>query len=264
MSLALLSLILIAAILHATWKFFAKRSGGRLAVLWLGAAISTLATIPAAVAAQWGKPIPHDGLVIGCVSGLIHCGYWWALARMYEHGDISLAYPIARGSGVAGTAIGSLLWLREPLSASGATGIALVCVGVFVLGYQRRVEPVRMRAVLAALLTGLTITGYSLLDDRGVETMTPPAYLAVETGVGAALLFLVMRKRLHALLAPSYQRHWKTAWNAAHPDVEFGYSESEVIDFVCDGNKDALADANEAGCPLSGGNTTGGGPRDGD
>lgn len=49
--------------------------------------------------------------------------------------------------------------------------------------------------------------------------------------------------------------------NAAHPDVEFAYDESEVKDLVCDGNKNALADANEAGCPLSGGNTTGGGPK---
>jgi hypothetical protein len=47
--------------------------------------------------------------------------------------------------------------------------------------------------------------------------------------------------------------------NAAHPDVDFDYSESEVKDLVCDGDKDALADANEEGCPLSGGNTTGGG-----
>ncbi len=45
--------------------------------------------------------------------------------------------------------------------------------------------------------------------------------------------------------------------NASHPDVDYAYSVSEVMDFVCDGNKDALADANEEGCPLSGGNTTG-------
>ena len=47
--------------------------------------------------------------------------------------------------------------------------------------------------------------------------------------------------------------------NANHPDVNFGLSESEVIDAVCDGDKNTLADANEEGCPLSGGNTTGGG-----
>ncbi len=212
MSLTLLSLILSAAVLHATWNFFAKRSGGGLTVLWLGAAISTVATIPAAVAFQWGNPIPREGLLIGCASGLVHCAYWWALARMYEAGDISLAYPIARGSGVAGTAIGAIAWLREPMSFGGMIGIGAVCAGVFALGFTRRVEPVRARAGALALLTGLTITGYSLLDDRGVETMSPPTYLAVETGVGAAALALIMRKRLRLALVPAYRTHWKTAW----------------------------------------------------
>lgn len=212
MSLTLLALILFAATLHATWNFFAKRSGGGLTVLWLGAAISTVATIPAAVASQWGKPIPRDGLAIGVVSGLVHCAYWWALARMYDAGDISLAYPVARGSGVAGTAIGSLLWLHDPLSLTGALGIGAVCAGVFVLGYQRRVEPVRLRAVVAALFTGLTITAYSLLDDRGVEAMAPPTYLAIETGVGAVALALLLRRRLQNAVVPAYKKHWKTAW----------------------------------------------------
>lgn len=212
MSLTLLSLILFAAVLHATWNFFAKRSGGGLTVLWLGAAISTVATIPAAVISQWGRPLPHAGLVIGCISGVIHCAYWWALARMYEAGDISLAYPVARGSGVAGTAIGSILFLREPLSPLGALGIGSVCVGVIALGFQRRAEPVRARVVALALITGLTITGYSLLDDRGVEHMSPPAYLAIETGVGAMGLALLMRGRLRDAIVPSYKKHWKTAW----------------------------------------------------
>ncbi len=212
MSFALLALILSAALLHATWNFFAKRSGGGLTVLWIGAAIATVATIPAALAAQWGKPIPRDGLIIACISGLVHCAYWWALARMYEAGDISLAYPIARGSGVAGTAIGSLIWLHDRLSFLGTLGIGAVCVGVIALGFQRRAEPVRTRAVVLALITGLTITGYSLLDDRGVTSMTPPTYLAIETGVGAVALALLLGRRLKIAVVPAYRRHWKTAW----------------------------------------------------
>lgn len=49
--------------------------------------------------------------------------------------------------------------------------------------------------------------------------------------------------------------------NASHPDVDFGHDVSWVQDQVCDGDKDDLADANEQGCPLSGGNTTGGGDK---
>jgi hypothetical protein len=49
--------------------------------------------------------------------------------------------------------------------------------------------------------------------------------------------------------------------NSTHPDVEYGLDTSEVMDLACDGDKDALASENEEGCPLSGGNTTGGGPK---
>jgi drug/metabolite transporter (DMT)-like permease len=210
MSSALLALILLAAILHATWNFFAKRTGGSLTVLWLAALVSTLATIPTAIAVQIGQPFSTRGLLIGVCSGVVHCVYWWALARTYQRGDISLTYPIARGSGVLGTAVGSMLWLREPLSTLGAIGIAGVCAGVFALGYQRRIEPVRTRVVLLALLTGLTITGYSLLDDQGVETMAPAVYLAVETGVGVLLLSIFGWNRIRASAPNAYRLYSRT------------------------------------------------------
>jgi hypothetical protein len=65
---------------------------------------------------------------------------------------------------------------------------------------------VRTRVVLFALLTGLTITGYTLLDDHGVELLAPPVYLAVETGVGV----LILARRLEANPARgtrAYRRH---------------------------------------------------------
>ena len=212
MSTALLLLILLAAFIHALWNFFAKKTGGSLTVLWLGALMSTLLVTPLAITVQWGHPFATRGLWIGIVSGCVHCAYWWALARMYRRGDISLSYPIARGSGVLGTAIGSMLLLREEPSFAGATGIAFVCAGVFALGFQRRVEPVRTRVVWLALLTGLCITGYSLLDDRGVDTLAPPVYLAVETGVGVALLTIAGWKRIRAAAPRIYKRYERTVW----------------------------------------------------
>ena len=212
MSTGLLSIILLAALLHATWNLFAKRAGGSLIVLWLGALVSTLVTLPTAIAVQWGTPISRQGLLIGITSGFVHCAYWWALARMYRHGDISLAYPIARGTGVLGTALGAQLLLHEPLSVPGALGIASVCAGVFTLGFQRRVERVRAHVVMFALLTGATITGYSLLDDRGVETVAPPVYLALETGVGVLLLGLAGWKRIRAGAPKMFRRYSRTVW----------------------------------------------------
>jgi drug/metabolite transporter (DMT)-like permease len=234
MSSALLLLILLAAFIHAFWNLFARKTGGSLTVLWLGALISTLIMIPIAIGVQRGHPFSRRGLYIALVSGLVHCTYWWSLARMYRRGDISLSYPIARGTGVLGTAIGSMIFLREPLSFLGATGVAFVCAGVFALGFQRRAEPVRTRVVLLALLTGLSITGYSLLDDRGVESMAPPVYLAIETGVGVLILSIAGWRRLQAAAPRMYQRYRRTVWivglgsPATYLIILFAYSRGPV------------------------------------
>jgi drug/metabolite transporter (DMT)-like permease len=234
MSTALLLLILLAALIHAVWNLFARKTGGSLIVLWLGALISTLMMIPIAAGVQAGHPFSTRGLCIGLTSGVVHCAYWWSLARMYRRGDISLSYPIARGSGVLGTAIGSLIFLREPLSFLGATGIAFVCAGVSALGFQRRPERVRTRVVLLALLTGLSISGYSLLDDRGVESMAPPVYLAIETGMGVLLLAIVGWRRLRAGAPKMYRRYRRTVWivgigsPATYLIILFAYSRGPV------------------------------------
>ena len=137
---------------------------------------------------------------------------------MYEHGDISLAYPIARGSGVAGTALGSIFLLREPLSAVGATGIASVCAGVFALGFQRRVEPVRARAVALAVtvmppeadVTVPTISVTSPADGAAVSS-------TVSVLVSAADNIGVVKVELYAdgaLKATSTKSPFTTSWNA--------------------------------------------------
>jgi uncharacterized membrane protein len=66
--------------------------------------------------------------------------------------------------------------------------------------------------VLLALLTGLSITGYSLLDDRGVASMAPPVYLAIETGVGVLILGLAGWRRIRAAAPIIYHRYQRTVW----------------------------------------------------
>src|SRR5678810_495926 len=85
MSTALLLLILLAAFIHALWNFFAKKTGGSLTVLWLGALMSTLLVTPLAIGVQWGHPFATRGLWIGIVSGFVHCAYSVSYTHLRAH-----------------------------------------------------------------------------------------------------------------------------------------------------------------------------------
>jgi uncharacterized membrane protein len=88
--------------------------------------------------------------------------------------------------------------------------------------------------VLLALLTGLSISAYSLLDDRGVERMAPPVYLAIETGVGMLLLSAVGWRRLQVAAPLMYARYRRTVWivglgsPATYLIILFAYSRGPV------------------------------------
>jgi uncharacterized membrane protein len=108
--------------------------------------------------------------------------------------------------------VGSMVLFHDRLSIAGGAGIASVCAGVLTLGYQRRSESVRAHAVLMAVFTAATITGYSLLDDKGVDQMSPPTYLAIETAVGAAILGLIAWHRVRPSIAVTYRMHRRAIW----------------------------------------------------
>jgi len=73
-------------------------------------------------------------------SAVIHIAYYFFLQRGYRLGDISLVYPIARGSGPMLSSIVAILFLGERL---GILGIMAIGVGIFFLagGIRRNPHP---------------------------------------------------------------------------------------------------------------------------
>src|SRR5262245_50655552 len=123
------TLIVIAAIFHAVWNLAAKQISGNLAVFWLGLCFATVVLAPfAIVVARDG--VDYTGLPFVIATGLLHTLYFSMLASAYRHGEMSVVYPLARGSSVAGTAMVAVLLLDEQISAVGAIGIGLVCLGI--------------------------------------------------------------------------------------------------------------------------------------
>jgi uncharacterized membrane protein len=108
---------------------------------------------------------------------LIHSVYFRLLAAAYKEGEISLVYPIARGSGIAFTAILAGLLIKEQPAFLGALGIGLVCSGIISLstGTHKRADDAQ--AARLALGIGASIVAYSLVDKIGVSYIHPLVYI---------------------------------------------------------------------------------------
>ncbi|MEA2662459.1 MAG: hypothetical protein QOH08_2031 [Chloroflexota bacterium] len=176
-----LGLVLASAVAHATWNLFAKRSSGGAPFLWLAFSLAIPLYAPIAIAVWVLSGARIGPLEIGwmSVNGALNVAYGIFLLRGYRAGDLSIVYPLARGTGPVLALVGAVLLFGErptPLAIAGALGIV---AGVFVLTGDPR--ELRRRGVTAAvgyaLLTGVTIASYTLWDKRAVSVLLIPPIL---------------------------------------------------------------------------------------
>jgi drug/metabolite transporter (DMT)-like permease len=174
-------LVLFSAFCHATWNFAARKAAGNLMAIWLGLWIGCAVILPVAIGVIIYRGIHATmqltGLVCICATGLIHSVYFRLLAAAYEEGEISLVYPMARGSGIAFTAILAGVLLQEQFTLVGIIGIGLVCAGIIALSREARRRVDDEKATLLALCIGASIVVYSLVDKIGVGYIHPVVYI---------------------------------------------------------------------------------------
>lgn len=216
MTAAALALVLASAVAHATWNLAAKRAGGAVAFLWLALTLSVPLYLPVAAAALLLSGARLGPLELGwmAVNGALNVAYFLFLQRGYRRGDLSLVYPLARGTGPLLATVGAVLLFDErptPVALGGA--VAIGCGVILLLGDPRRL---RARGAAAAagyaVLTGLTIAAYTLWDKRAVSVLLiPPVFY--EWGAN------VFRSLLLAPLAlprwPEIRREWAMSRGAA-------------------------------------------------
>ena len=121
MSPTALALIAAAAIAHASWNFFAKQARGGVPFVWLaGLCAATLYALPAAIQLTVGdRRLSWAGVAFMAGSGCLHSAYFTTLQRGYAEGDLSVVYPLARGSGPVLSVAAAILFLGERPSALG-------------------------------------------------------------------------------------------------------------------------------------------------
>lgn len=206
MSLIAFALIVAAAFLHATWNLFAKASKDTIALMWWATVIGTLG-FGVFLLTGPGIYLNSGSLVPFLISAAAETGYFVTLVRGYSQGDLSLVYPISRGSAPIFAVLFSAILLGERLPWFGYLGIGLMVAGVYVASLpvdrSRRnfnsstiVAPFRNVAVGWSLASALFIAIYSLSDKVAVRA-TPPVIYNWWVFVGNTFLWMpVVWRRL--------------------------------------------------------------------
>jgi len=220
MPIQALLLVLFAALLHATWNIAAKKAGGDHRFALIGALLVCVLWAPLALWFGW-RELPRWGLAAWSVvaaSAVLHVLYFTTLLRGYREADLTVVYPVARGSAPLATSGAAVLLLGEPLGLAGALGVLAVCGGVFLIaggpGIWRAAHDQQcMRAGLRwGALTGLLIAGYSVVDGMAVKVLlVSPLLLDYIGNLLRVPLLLpgVWRDR------PGFAQAWRTQWRHA-------------------------------------------------
>lgn len=180
-----IGLVAVSAVLHVAWNVRLKTAGDPLRAATVGMLAASVGIVPVGIAAWWasGQPaLPLEGIALGLASGTVEAGYFILLSAAYRRGDLSVVYPLARGTApLLAVAVGVLV-LGERLGVAGSVGVVALLAGFLIL--QRPWRVLRGRdgldpSVLFALATGVAIATYTAIDRVGTRLIDPLPYAAV-------------------------------------------------------------------------------------
>lgn len=199
-----LVLVIVAAVLHAGWNVLLKTSGDPLRTAVRLQAIGTAVLVPLGVVAWFAggrPPLEPAGVALALGSGALEAVYFVCLSAAYGRGDLSLVYPLARGSAPLLSILIGIGLLGERLGLPAAIGVAALVTGILLVARPWRALRAAGRehrgAIGFALATGASIAAYSAVDRVGVRILEPwlyGAFLAVFATVILAVTVAVGRR----------------------------------------------------------------------
>ncbi len=218
-----LALVILAGFIHACWNIAAKKAGGDVRFTFFTSVVMMLVWAPLGLWLGW-QQVPSWGAVewvFIAISGVLHMVYFIVLLRGYRKADLTVVYPLARGSGPLLSSLVAIALLGEQISALGVVGIVGVAAGVFLIaggpGLWRRAHDPALRqrirkGMLYGLLTGLFIASYTVVDGYSVKVLLLSPILIDYFGNFVRLAFLLPAVlRDTATARTLWQQQWKYA-----------------------------------------------------
>jgi uncharacterized membrane protein len=192
----IIGLVAVSAVLHVAWNVRLKTAEDPLRTATIGMLAAAVGIVPGGVVAWWlggARALPADGVALGIASGVVEAAYFIFLAAVYRRGDLSVVYPLARGTAPLLAVVVGVGALGERLGVAGSLGVGALLVGFLWLqrpwrglalarlgatgGAARRT--VLDSPVPFALATGVTIATYTTIDRLGTRLIEPVAYAAI-------------------------------------------------------------------------------------
>jgi len=175
-------MVIIAALLHALWNIVTKKTGGNRHFILLGGLVLAVFWAPLGLWLGW-QDVPRWGWLqwtfVG-LSGLTHLVYFTTLLKGYRVADLTVVYPVARGTGPLISSLLAVAVLGEAMTLHGAVGVLCVCGGVFIVAggpalLRAAHDPAQRARVHAGLrwgaATGAVIAAYTVLDGYSVKRL---------------------------------------------------------------------------------------------
>jgi drug/metabolite transporter (DMT)-like permease len=201
--LAATLLALAAAGLHAAWNLVAKRSVDRVTTLSAQFVVGGLIGV---LVLAITRDLPAAAWWPALITGLVHVPYLLLLAYAYEHGDFSVAYPVARGTGAVLAAVGGVVLLDDDLGVVGAVAVLVVAAGMWLLS-----AGATSTQLSTALGVGVTIGVYTVNDSRAVRSFGLTYPFAAFVAIGVVMsIYVVATGRV-----PRFVATMRVGWRQA-------------------------------------------------
>jgi drug/metabolite transporter (DMT)-like permease len=223
MPLSALALVVLAGFIHACWNIAAKKAGGDVRFAAFTSLVMMLFWAPLGIWLGWVQ-VPHWAWrewALVAASALLHVVYFIALLRGYRKADLTVVYPLARGSGPLLSSLIAITLLGEQITALGLAGIAFVVVGVFLIAggpalwraahdshHRERVR----NGVAYGAMTGVFIAAYTVVDGYAVKfALMSPILIDYFGNLIRVLLIGPTLLRDRPVVAALWRLQWKYA-----------------------------------------------------
>lgn len=212
-------LVLASAAAHATWNLLLKQAEKQEVFAWWLSGFALVGALPIGVVLAIRTPFELVGVWYIIATVVLHICYFLFLGHTLARSDFSLVYPIARGFGPGLVPILAVFSLGETVTPMAWAGIGAIVVGIYTMAWWGQLRRFTTMDTLVpnlpglgyALLTGLCIALYTIVDKRGVEHISPFLYLyLMSAGVAVGWAPYIIRN----YGCSGVIREWRNGWRS--------------------------------------------------